>query len=227
MELILGAFGVEEFGATVLASVTASVIGRAALGNVAFLDLPAFHVDHLAQYGLFALLGVVAAVVGVGFSRLLYLIEDACDWAWRCPEWLRPAAGGLALGVVLFVLPEMYGVGYPVLQKATAGGYAVGFLLLLLVGRMPATGLTIGTGGSGRVFAPSLFVGRCSAPPPNFLALWSLLAIAPDGADSSHFAKVFRSRLMARARSSKARCSRSGGVREAWKRLSRPPRRRA
>ncbi|MES4891306.1 chloride channel protein [Streptomyces sp. NPDC096012] len=159
MELILGTFSAEAFGATVLASVTASVIGRAAFGNVAFLRLPGFRVDHLAQYGLFAALGVVAAVVGVGFSRFLYLVEDACDWLWRGPEWLRPAVGGLALGLVLLLLPQMYGVGYPVLQKATEGGYAVGFLLLLLVGKMLATSLTIGIGGSGGVFAPSLFIG--------------------------------------------------------------------
>ncbi|GGY08015.1 chloride channel protein [Streptomyces anandii] len=159
MELILGTFSAEAFGATVLASVTASIIGRAAFGDAPFLDLPHFHVDHLTQYGLFALLGVVAAVVGVGFARVLYLIEDACDWLWRGPEWLRPAIGGAALGLVLLALPEMYGVGYPVLQKATEGGYAIGFLLLLLVGKMLATSLTIGIGGSGGVFAPSLFIG--------------------------------------------------------------------
>lgn len=159
MELILGTFSAEAFGATVLASVTASVIGRAAFGDVAFLRLPGFQVDHLTQYGLFAALGVAAAVVGVGFSRFLYLVEDACDWLWRGPEWLRPAVGGLALGLVLLLLPQMYGVGYPVLQKATEGGYAIGFLLLLLVGKMLATSLTIGIGGSGGVFAPSLFIG--------------------------------------------------------------------
>ncbi|MFI5660896.1 chloride channel protein [Streptomyces sp. NPDC051684] len=159
MELILQAFTLEAFGAAVLASVTASVIGRAAFGDVAFLHLPAFHVDHLGQYALFALLGVVAGAVGVGFSRILYAIEDACDWAWRGPEWLRPAAGGLILGLVLLALPQMYGVGYPVLENATQGQYAVGFLLLLLVGKMIATSLTIGIGGSGGVFAPSLFIG--------------------------------------------------------------------
>ncbi|WP_326617815.1 chloride channel protein [Streptomyces decoyicus] len=159
MELILGAFSVEAFGATVLSSVTASIIGRAAFGDTAFLTLPPFHVEHLGQYGLFAVLGVLAGVVGVGFTRILYWIEDACDWAWRGPERLRPAVGGLLLGVVLLVLPEMYGVGYPVLEKAAHGGYVAGFLLLLLVGKVLATSLTIGIGGSGGVFAPSLFIG--------------------------------------------------------------------
>ncbi|RLV74597.1 chloride channel protein [Streptomyces rapamycinicus NRRL 5491] len=159
MELILRDFAVESFGAVVLSSVTASVIGRAVLGDEAFLTLPAFHVGHPGQYVLFALLGVVAGAVGVAFTRVLYLIEDACDWAWRGPEWLRPAAGGLLLGGLLLALPQMYGVGYPVLENAIDGEYTVGLLLLLLVGKIVATSLTIGIGGSGGVFAPSLFLG--------------------------------------------------------------------
>ena len=98
-------------------------------------------------------------MVGVGFTRVLYWIEDACDWAWRWPEWARPAVGGLLLGALLLALPEMYGVGYPVLGRGVAGHYALGFLLVLLVGKMVATSLTIGIGGSGGVFAPSLFIG--------------------------------------------------------------------
>jgi chloride channel protein, CIC family len=63
------------------------------------------------------------------------------------------------LGVLLLVLPQLYGVGYPVLYNAAAGGYAVWFLLLLAAAKMVATALTIGIGGSGGVFTPSLFVG--------------------------------------------------------------------
>lgn len=159
MELILRNFAVESFGVVVLASVTASVVGRAALGNAVFLALPTFSLPNPAQYLSFAVLGVVVGTCGVLFSRLLYLIEDACDWAWRGPEWLRPAVGGLLVGALLLALPEMYGVGYPVLENAVQGEYLIGFLLLLLIGKIVATSLTIGVGGSGGVFAPSLFIG--------------------------------------------------------------------
>ncbi len=159
MELILRDFTAESFGMVVLASVTASVIGRAAFGNSPFLHLPAFSVQHLSEYLLFAALGLLAGAVGVAFTRILYWIEDACDFAWRGPEWARPAVGGLLLGGLLLVLPQMYGVGYPVLENAVSGKYVIGFLLLLLVGKIVATSLTIGIGGSGGVFAPSLFMG--------------------------------------------------------------------
>jgi chloride channel protein, CIC family len=159
LELILTDFAVESFAAVVLAAVAASVIGRAALGDHPFLALPAFTIDAPAQYACYAVLGLVAAVVGVGFTRVLYMTEDLCDRLWRGPEWLRPAIGGLLLGGLLLALPQMYGVGYPVIDRAVTGGYLLAFLVVLLLGKMVATSLTIGIGGSGGVFAPSLFIG--------------------------------------------------------------------
>ncbi|MFD7256387.1 chloride channel protein [Streptomyces sp. NPDC059874] len=159
MELILRDFTAPRFGMVVLSSVTASVIARSVMGDETFLRLPQMEVEHLASYVLFVLLGALAGVVGVVFTKVLYLVEDACDAVWRGPEWLRPAVGGVLLGAFLLALPQMYGVGYPVLEKGVGGGYAVGFLLVLLVGKILACSLTIGIGGSGGVFAPSLFVG--------------------------------------------------------------------
>ncbi|MEV0271468.1 chloride channel protein [Hamadaea sp. NPDC050747] len=159
LELILADFAVESFAAVVLSAVAASVVGRAILGDHPFLTLPAFTVTHPDQFLGFAALGVAAAGAGVLFSRLLYAIEDVCDRLWRGPQWLRPAAGGLLLGALLLVLPQMYGVGYPVLGSAAAGAYTVTFLLVLLLAKILATSLTIGIGGSGGVFAPSLFIG--------------------------------------------------------------------
>jgi CIC family chloride channel protein len=159
LELILRDFEVESFGVVVLASVLADVIGRAAFGSHPFLALPPFRLTSLWEYGLYALLGLLAAGAGTAFIRVLYGTEDLLDRLWRGPEWLRPAAGGILLGLLLLALPQMYGVGYPVLEHAIRGGYVLWFLVALLAGKMLATSLTIGIGGSGGVFAPSLFMG--------------------------------------------------------------------
>ncbi|MBW4042576.1 MAG: chloride channel protein [Acidobacteria bacterium] len=159
LELLLRDFAARSFGAVMLASITASIVGRSMLGNAPFLHLPTMGTASPWEYALFAILGLLAGALGMGFTRVLYLIEDTCDRLWRGPEWLRPVVGGVLIGGILLVLPQMYGVGYPVLDAGVRGRYAIGFLLILLVGKVIATSLTLGVGGSGGVFAPSLFVG--------------------------------------------------------------------
>ena len=160
LELILRDFESESFGVVVLASFAADIIGRAAFGDHPFLHLPSFQLVSPVEYLLYAGLGIAAAFVGVAFIRVLYGSEDLADRLWKGrPEWLRPAAGGLLLGLLLLAVPELYGVGYPPLEKAIRGGWAVWFLLVLLGGKILATSLSIAIGGSGGVFAPSLFMG--------------------------------------------------------------------
>lgn len=180
LELILRDFAAESAGVVVLSSVAAAVVGRTLMGDHPFLSLPGFTVHRPVEYVLYAALGVGAGVVGTVFSRVLYWVEDACDWLWRGPQWARPAVGGIALGALLIALPQMYGVGYPVLQNAIGGRYAVAMLLLLMVGKIFATSLTIGIGGSGGVFAPTLFIGAMAGSAFRVAAhhLYPSLAIA-------------------------------------------------
>jgi CIC family chloride channel protein len=159
LELLLRSFSAERCGVVLLASVTANVVGRAAFGPAALLSLPPFALRSLADYGFYAGLGLCAAVVGVVFIRVRFALEHLADRVWRGPEWLRPAVGGLGLGLVLLALPEMYGVGYPVLESALREQYGPERLILLLIGKIVATSLTIAIGGSGGVFAPTLFMG--------------------------------------------------------------------
>ncbi len=77
-------------------------------------------------------------------------------------EWARPAVGGIVLGLFLLAIPQMYGVGYPVMYKTVAGGYVLWFLILLAAAKIVATSLSLGIGGSGGIFAPSLFIGVTS-----------------------------------------------------------------
>jgi CIC family chloride channel protein len=160
LELILRDFEVRSFGVVVLASVVADVISRAAFGSSSFLQLPDFQITSPWEYPLYVVLGIAAAFAGIVFIRGLYGAEDIVDRLWKGrPEWLRPAAGGILLGVLLLALPQLYGVGYTALESAIHGGDALYLLALLAVGKIVATSLTIAIGGSGGVFAPSLYIG--------------------------------------------------------------------
>jgi CIC family chloride channel protein len=160
LELILREFTARSFGIVGLASVTADVVGRLAFGSAPFLAMPPSGEAGSAAYPFYALLGVLAGGAAVAFIRTFEGAELLADRIWRGrPEWLRPAFGGLALGLLLVALPQLYGVGYAPMRTADAGEYAVGFLLLLAAGKIAATSLTIAIGGSGGIFAPTLYVG--------------------------------------------------------------------
>jgi CIC family chloride channel protein len=159
LEIILVDFSPLSFLTVTASSAIANTVARAADGSATFLVLPAFRVGPAWEYLLFAVVGLVGGGVGVAFTKVLYGAEDLADRVWRGPEWLRPAVGGVLLGLLLVALPQMYGVGYPVLRQGVAGGYALGFLVVLLVGKLVATSLTLAIGGSGGIFAPSLFLG--------------------------------------------------------------------
>jgi CIC family chloride channel protein len=165
VELILREFSVEAIFTVMLSAMVANVIARVFLGSAPFFtQLPAgIGLPHTADYLLVAVLAVGAALIGLGFKNVLYKIEDLCDLVWgKRPEWARPAVGGVVLGLLLLALPQLYGVGYPVMYQAFAGHYALWFLIILAAGKMIAASLSIGIGGSGGVFAPSLFVGGMS-----------------------------------------------------------------
>lgn len=162
VEIILRELSGEALFAIMLSAMVADAVAIPVLGNHAFLaQFPTqVAVHHSADYLLVAVLAVLAAVVGQLFRVVLYATEDLCDLLWRGrPEWARPVAGGLVVGVVLLAVPQLFGVGYPVMFKALDGNYAAWFLLVLVIGKIIATSLTLGFGGSGGVFAPSLFVG--------------------------------------------------------------------
>ena len=171
LEIILGEFSVKYFSSVVVSAVTASVIGRAVFG-----DIPAFHIpidygiNSLWEFAFYPVLGLAAAIVGAGFVYLLYWSEDVFDNWKSVPEWVQPAIGGVLLGVVALSypaltgitwdrMPQVYNVGYEIIESALANQLALGAVLILLVLKMIVTSLTLGSGGSGGVFAPALFMG--------------------------------------------------------------------
>ena len=165
VEIILREFSVDALFTVMLAAMIADITAIPFLGDKPFLSGFPSGIDlhHARNYLLVAVLAVVAALMGLAFKSVLYKTEDLWDWLWKGrPEWARPAVGGIALGLLLLAVPQMYGVGYPVMYKATAGQYVVWFLIVLAFAKIAACSLTIGIGGSGGIFAPSLFIGVTS-----------------------------------------------------------------
>ncbi|MGH3120816.1 MAG: chloride channel protein [Streptosporangiaceae bacterium] len=165
VEIVLREFSIDAMFTVMLAAMLADATAIPFLGNRPFLHglPPGIALHHPRNYLLVAVLAVLAGLIGVLFKNVVYRMEDLWDVAWKNrPEWARPAIGGIALGLVLLALPQMYGVGYPVMYKAVAGDYVLWFLLVLAAGKILACSLTLGIGGSGGVFGPSLFVGVTS-----------------------------------------------------------------
>jgi CIC family chloride channel protein len=165
VEIILREFSVDAMFTVMLSAMIADAVAIPILGNKPFLQgFPSgISLVHPADYLLVAVLAVLAGLVGLLFKATVYKMEDLWDTTWKNrPEWARPAIGGVALGLILLALPQMYGVGYPVIYKAVGGGYVLWFLLILAAGKIIACSTTLGIGGSGGVFAPSLFVGATS-----------------------------------------------------------------
>jgi CIC family chloride channel protein len=162
VEIILREFAVDALFTVMLSAMIADVVAIPFLGDKPFLSgFPAgITLQHPRNYLLVAVLAVLAALMGLAFKSVVYKVEDWCDALWKGrPEWARPAVLGLAFGLLLLALPQMYGVGYPVMFKTTAGDYAIWFLVVLAFGKILATSMSIGIGGSGGIFAPSLFIG--------------------------------------------------------------------
>jgi CIC family chloride channel protein len=130
-----------------------TLIGTAPLFELHPGSLPA------GPYLLVPVLGLLCAVVGIAFVRLRDFTEVVCRTHWHGPAWLLPAIGGLLLGPLLVAAPQLWGVGLPVVQSADRGGYALGMLALLMVGKLVANCLSVGTGASGGMFTPLLFTG--------------------------------------------------------------------
>lgn len=153
-EVILGDFAPRSF-ATIVVS---SVISRAFLGNHPSFDASAFALVSPRELLLYALLGMLCAVWAWAFVRILYVLEDAAE-AWKIAPELKGAVGFGLVGAIGLFAPQVLGVGYDVIQHVFDGHVDVGRAIALSVLKPVATSLTLGFGGSGGVFAPSLFTG--------------------------------------------------------------------
>jgi CIC family chloride channel protein len=157
-EIIVGDFAVSAFTPIVISSVVATVLSRFILGNHPAFEVPGYEIVSPFELLPYMVAGVVAGLVAVAFIRSLTFSEDLFDRI-PIPEYFKASLGGLAVGIIALQLPQVFGVGYSTISLALAGSLSVATAASLVFAKIAATSLTIGSGGSGGIFAPSLFLG--------------------------------------------------------------------
>jgi CIC family chloride channel protein len=159
VEILLQDFTFTQFSPIVISSVIATAISHHFEGNLAAFPVPGYSLNSYHELGFYFVLAIITAIVALVFIRTLYFSEDFFDHRLKMPEWLKPALGGLIMGGLAIAFPQVMGVGYETISQALQG-QTIGFWLLALIGaKILATSIVLGSGGSGGVFAPSLFLG--------------------------------------------------------------------
>ncbi|HJO23634.1 MAG: chloride channel protein [Myxococcota bacterium] len=181
-EVIVGGFAVAQLSPIVISSVVATVVSRSVLGNHPAFPVPPYELVSPFELVPYMAVGLIAGFVALAFIRSLSTAEDLFERL-SIPEWLKAAVGGLMVGVIAIWLPNVYGVGYSTISMALTGSLPVALLGMLLVAKIIATSVTIGSGGSGGIFAPSLFLGAMTGGfIGTFVHQWFPEATASSGA---------------------------------------------
>ncbi len=182
LEVILAELQLSHFITVVIASVVASVVSRSVLGESTAFSVPVYTLRHPLEMLFYLLLGLLAALVARLFVVVLYRAEDLFD-GWRFPEAFKPLVGGLLVGLLGLWAPQALGTGFATIEAALRGQLTLGILAVLVLAKILATSSTLGSGNSGGVFAPALFMGAMFGGAFGSLAHQAFPAIAgPAGA---------------------------------------------
>lgn len=157
--VLLGSYEISSFAALVIASALSTVVSRAYYGAVPAFPIPDYHVvNPFVEIPLYMLLALLIGVLAVLHTRFFYCVRD-----WfrdlRLPEQLKPILGAFVVGCIGIGFPQVMGNGYDYIAEILAGKGLIWVMLCLIVLKSVATAITLGSGGAGGLFAPSLFIG--------------------------------------------------------------------
>ncbi|MFH1283864.1 MAG: chloride channel protein [bacterium] len=166
LEVVLKDFAAQAFAMVVLSSVTASVVAKYLLGDRVFIKVPAYQLNHGWELIFYFILGILAGVVARIFIIFMYKVEDQFDKLNNVHSALKPMIGGFLVGFIglLFVLlgtghDAVLGTGHDVLEKILWQDAPLYLVAMLMLAKIVATSLSLGSGGSGGIMTPSLFIG--------------------------------------------------------------------
>ncbi len=192
LEIILRSYAPRHISAVVLSSVLATVVSRYYLGDNPSFMVPHYQMNSPWEILFYLVFGLLAAATAYLFIVTLYKTEDIFDKI-PIPEFLKPVLGGLIIGFIGLYYPQIFGVGYRTIELALYGKLAAGIALILVFAKLLATSVTLGSGGSGGIFAPSLFLGAMLGVSFSKLTmiLFPEIAISPGASAMIGMAAVF------------------------------------
>ena len=158
-ELVLGSYSVSALAQVGTAALAGTLVVRFILGEAPIYLIHAVTVPVLQwDYPLFGLLGLFCGLVGIAAMRAVTWFEARMR-ALPTPYWLRPALGGVALGVMALAVPQVLGNGQGAIQFNFDNIVPLPLLILLLVAKLVGSVVSIGSGYRGGLFSNSLFIG--------------------------------------------------------------------
>jgi CIC family chloride channel protein len=158
LEIVLRRVVTPVFAYVFLSAITAAYTASLFFGKAPLFTLPVYQLADPMELFLYALLGLVCAVIAVAFIRALYGFSDAVNTI-KIPGYIKPAIGGLLVGLIGLYNVNVLGLGYSEIQKILTTDFSIGFLAVMSLLKLTATSFTLGSGGSGGIFSPSLFIG--------------------------------------------------------------------
>lgn len=182
IEIILADFRLAVFTPIVISSVIATAIARDLVGSSPLFQVPAYAIHSPWEFMLYILMGIFGGMVAVFFTKSLYGVEDFFHNKIKAPAWVKPAIGGLITGLIAFKLPELYGFDDSATYTALVGRTEIYLFALLVFAKIMATSFTLGSGGTGGLFTPSLFIGAMFGALFGSIAQQFFPGIAPPGA---------------------------------------------
>ena len=159
-EVILRHYSLRAFASVTVASATGYVIANVIFDRPSLFRVEFAGVEHGYEFLLFAVEGVLAALLAVSFMKLILMSSALASKFPIRSQWLRPAIAGLILGIVALQIPEVLGIGKEALRFATIGGaFEINELAILVIAKTVLTALCIGFGFAGGIFSPALLIG--------------------------------------------------------------------
>ncbi len=172
LEEILGDLHAPVLGTVVISSATSWIVLHLLLGDEPLFHVPAYRLIHPMEFGIYAVLGVVGGLGSVCFVKLLLKLRTLFMRLPKYTEWFQPVAGGLAVGLLGWFMPEVLGVGYDYVERVLGGDFPLKTVALLAALKIVATATCYSSGNAGGIFGPSLFIGAMLGGAVGSVAHW-------------------------------------------------------